>query len=288
MRRSLLTVVICIGALAAPIAQAPKAFEVASIRPTADQGGAQVGAGVQITQRQVRLAGLSLRDYVAMAYGLRVRQVEAPDWLASTRFDVQATLPEGSNPNDLDEMMKTLLAARFKRRAHLDKREFPVYALESASGGIKLVKVADEPAPAADAPVAAVGAGSAAGIMVDLGGGSSYAFASNKLEIKKLTMEVLADTLTMFVDRTVVDMTRTPGRFDGTFEVTPEDYQGMLIRSAVNNGIVLPAPALRMLDTASIASLVDALRRAGLSLESRRAPLDVVIVDSIDKAPSEN
>jgi uncharacterized protein (TIGR03435 family) len=287
MKRHLLTFVICTVAAAGLTGQTRRAFEVASVRASADTGPA-VGAGVQITQRQVRFSGLSLRDYIGIAYSVRARQVEGPDWMAGARFEISATLPEGSKSDDLDEMLQTLLLDRFQLKAHLDKREFPVYGLEIAPDGVKLVKAADEPAAAADAPVAVAGAGSAQGIAVSMGDGSAYAFGNNKLEIKKLTMPALAETLTMFVDRPVVDMTKTAGRYDGTFEVTPEDYQGMLIRSAVNNGIVLPAPALRMLDTASIASLVDALRRAGLTLESRRAPLDVVIVDSVSRTPTEN
>ena len=288
MRRHLLTFVIVVAAVTALAAQTRRAFEVASVREATDQGGAQLGAGVQITQRQVRFSALSLRDYIGIAYGVRARQVEGPDWMANARFEIAATLPEGSKSDDLDEMLQTLLIERFQLKAHLDKREFPVYGLETTSGGLKLVKAADEPAAAVDAPVSVTGAGSAQGIVMNLGGGSSYSFANSRLDVKKLTMPVLAETLTMFVDRPVVDMTKVEGRYDATFTVTPEDYQTMLIRSAVNNGIVLPAPALRFLDTASIASLLDAMRAVGLTLESRRAPLDVVIVDSVQKAPSAN
>ena len=71
-------------------------------------------------------------------------------------------------------------------------------------------------------------------------------------------------------------------------DLTPEDFQGMMIRAAVANGVSLPAPALRLLDTASIGSLLDGLEQGGLSLNGRRAPLTVVVVDSIQRTPTEN
>jgi uncharacterized protein (TIGR03435 family) len=290
MTRHLLIFVIFVVAAATLAAQAGPTFEVASIRASADQGQAQVAAGVQITQRQVRFSALTLRDYVGIAYGVRARQVTGPDWISTTRFEIAATMPEGSNSEQLDDMLKALLIERFKLQAHKESREFPVYALEVAASGLKLVKIVEDPAavPAAGAPLTVAGSGSARGIAVDLGGGSSYAFGNNRLEGKKLTMAALAETLTGFVDRPVVDMTKTEGRFDVSFDVSPEDFQGMMIRAAVSAGIVLPAPALRLLDTAGIGSLLDSMDKAGLSMPGRRAPLDFIVVDSIDKAPTEN
>jgi len=56
----------------------------------------------------------------------------------------------------------------------------------------------------------------------------------------------------------------------------------------VNSGIALPPEALRLLDNARIDSVPDALRKIGLSLDARQAPLDVVVVDSAQRAPTEN
>lgn len=290
MIRRVLTIVMCGAATVALAAQGRPAFEVASVRASTDQGQAQVNAGVQITQRQVRFSALSLKDYVGIAYAVRARQVIGPDWIGSARFEIAATVPEGAKPDQLDGMLQSLLVDRFKLQAHKENREFAVYGLEVAAGGLKVTRSPEDTAaaPAADAPLTITGGGSNRGIAVDFGGGSSYAFANNRLEGRKLTMAQLAETLTQFVDRPVVDMTRLEGKYDVTLELSPEDYQGMLIRAAVSNGVVLPAPALRLLDTASIGSLLDALGQAGLAMPGRRAPLEVVVVDSIERAPTEN
>ena len=267
-------------------AQSPPAFEVASIHPSAAQTG-QVQAGLQITQAQVRIAYLSLRDYLAMAFRLRPYQISGPSWLPSARFDINAKLPDGVPPQQIPEMLQTLFADRFKLRTHLEKRDTPVYALRVAKSGLALEQVPADRDLKAGAFTAG-GSGSAAGIGVDLGRGSSYSLADNKFVGRKLTMVMLAQTLTPYVGRPVVDMTGAEGFYDLTLPVTQEDYQAMLVRSADAAGVALPAQALRLLETTSIDSLVESLRKAGLTLEQERAPLDMLVVDQIEKTPTEN
>ena len=62
----------------------------------------------------------------------------------------------------------------------------------------------------------------------------------------------------------------------------------MLIRSAVNAGLSLPPQAMRMLDGASTDPLSAPLQKVGLRLESRRGSLDVIVIDAMQKAPTEN
>jgi uncharacterized protein (TIGR03435 family) len=62
----------------------------------------------------------------------------------------------------------------------------------------------------------------------------------------------------------------------------------MMLRAALSSGSALPPQALRLLDSATIDSLQDALRKLGLSLDARRAPVDVVLVDSILMMPTIN
>ena len=63
----------------------------------------------------------------------------------------------------------------------------------------------------------------------------------------------------------------------------------MLIRSAVVAGIIHPPDVLRALDgSASPASHFDGLDKLGLKLVATRAPLDVLVIDSMLKSPTEN
>ncbi len=270
--------------------QAPPAFEVASIRPSSEQV-TQVSAGLRVAGSQVRVTGMSLKDYIGMAYGVKPQQIEGPDWLGQARFDLAATIPADGSAAQLEGMLQSLLADRFKMTMHREKKEFPVYALGVARGGAKLQPSAagPEPVTAEKQPEVNVAAGgSSAGVGADLGGGSSFMFGNNKLEVKKLTMTDFAEVLTRFVDRAVINETGLTGKYDATLELAPEDYMPVLIRSAVNAGVVLPPQALRMLDGANADPFSNPLRTVGLTLESRKAPLDVIVVDAIAKTPTEN
>src|SRR5215813_5930907 len=119
--------IICILAAALAFPQARREFEVASIRPVGDVPPAQINVGLHIDGAQVRITYLSLKDYIGMAYRLRINQVVGPDWLASQRFDIAAKLPDDAVRADVPEMLQALLADRFQMKAHRDMKEFPVY-----------------------------------------------------------------------------------------------------------------------------------------------------------------
>ena len=279
---------------AALVAQDPArlSFEVASIRPSAGTPQQAVAAGARIDGAQFRTAFLTLKDYIAMAYRLKLYQISGPDWIGSDRFDIAAKLPEGTLPSQTMGMMQTLLEERFQLKSHREKKEFPVYALEIAKGGFKMTE--SPPAPElenldARAPQAFTGTGSNQGVSINLGPGSSFTFANNKFEAKRLSMAMLVGTLERFLDRSIVNATKLNGVYDFSIDVTTEDYRSMLIRSAVVAGVILPPEALRVLDgSSSPASLFDGLEKLGLKLEPRKAPMDVLVVDSALKIPTEN
>ena len=261
-------------------------FEVASIRPSPDGPPATGAAGVQITKERVHFGFLSLRDYLMIAYGVPPQRVTAPDWVSTTRFDISATFPGGATPEQFPELVKNLLRERFKLQAHLEKRESPVYALELGPGGLKATRIPDE-APT-DAPLTITGSGSRDGVTADLGQGAYLEFKNDRFEAKRVTMKILAETLGRFVDRPILDMTNLEGRYDIKFAVAQEDYMPMLVRSAVNAGVTLPPQALAALDSPSMGSVENGLKSLGLVITPRRSPLDVLVVDSIEKAPTEN
>jgi len=248
-----------------------------------------VDVGLRLDGSQAHIVSLTLRDYVAMAYRVKAYQVTGPDWIASDRFDLNAKLPAGSSSDQIPEMVQGFLADRFGLKFHREQKELPVYALILGKTPLKLVKSA----PSADGAetkgaVSVNGSGSADGVSVNMGNGSYYTFKDGKFEIKKVTMAMLATVLERYVDRPMLNMTGLEGNYDLSVAVTEEDYRTMLIRAAVNSGIVLPPQALQLLDTGSIASLIDGLQQLGLKLDARKAPLDTIVVDQVLKTPTEN
>jgi uncharacterized protein (TIGR03435 family) len=289
IRATPLIVILWSGVLAA---QSAPQFEVASVRVSSEQPTTNAAAaGVHIAGSQVRIASLPLKDYVAIAYAVRPSQVIGPEWIGQSRFDVSANLPAGATRAEVPAMLQALLAERFAVKAHRESRESPVYALTVAKGGLKIRPSPPAPGePAVPGAVDVAGAGSAQGVNLDLGGGTTFTLADNAIEAKRITMTQLASTLTRFTDRTVVDETGLASgeRYDVTLMLTSEEYQATLIRSGVNAGIVLDPRALRFLDRLPSNPLGPALEQAGLTLDSRKSPLDVIVVDAASKTPSEN
>jgi len=290
------TLVCLLGAAAAwgqkePASAQPE-FEVASIRPSMPLvAGSDVKIGLHVDGAQIRCAQLSLSDYLGIAYKMKNYQISGVDWLKSERYDINAKLPEGATRDQIPEMLKSLLEKRFQMKLHHESKPFPVYALVVAKGGLKISALPDEGEETPEEARAGVDVkvqGGRSGVSLNLGKGSFFNFADNKIEGKKLTMLGLADMLARFMDRPVVDMTELKGRYDFTIEIAPEDYRAMMIRSAIAAGVQLPPEALRLLDGASDSSLHSALQGLGLKLESRKAPIDVLVVDRAEKMPTEN
>ena len=287
MLRLIVPAILAAAAAFGQTAGAKPEFEVASIRPSPPMGpGGHVGVGLHIDGALVRCTSLSLVDYIGMAYDVKIYQVTGPPWLTSERFDIAAKIPSGGQ-EQIRAMLQSLLADRFQMKMHREKKEMPVYALTAGKSGIRM-KEAETPSGDPPAGVSVTAVGGPGGVNVSLGGGSSFSFSNNRFEGKKLTMAGFADTLARFMDRPVVDLTGLTGAYDFTLDITAEDYRAMGIRSAMAAGVQLPPEALRLLETSSGDSLLAAVARLGLKLEPRKAPVDVLVIDRIEKTPTEN
>ena len=284
---------VCFAFLAAEAqtgSPAPAEFEVASVKPSTDAPDS-VNVGVHVDGAQVHIASFSLQDYIRVAYRVKNYQVVGPDWLGE-RFNVDAKLPQGATRDQVPEMLQSLLTSRFEMKMHRESKDFPVYALAVASGGAKLKESApdkaDDPASGGGGSTDVSASGGRGGVSINYGHGSYFTFAGDQLEAKKLSMVNFVDLLARFLDRPVVDRTGLTGNYDISIALTPEDYRAMLIQSAVSAGVKLPPQALQLLDGATDDSLYAALRNYGLKLDATKAPLDVLVIDHILKAPTAN
>ena len=271
-------------------------FEVASIKPSEKidaASGAQVHLGIQIDGAQLHANSFSLKDYIRIAYRVKDHQVVGPDWISTDRFNIHATLPAGASRDQVPEMLQALLEQRFQLKMHRGSKEFPVYAIVVAKDGASKLKESPLDPEVVDAsgrraPTDVQASGGRGGTSVKFGRGASFTFADNKLEAHKLSMQVFADTLTRYVERPVIDMTGLSGTYDIELQFTPEDYRVLLIRCAVSAGVTLPPEALMFLQGASDESIFKGLQTVGLKLEQRKAPLEVLLIDSVNKTPTEN
>ena len=173
---------------------------------------------------------------------------------------------------------------------HKEKKEFPVYALVVGKTPLKLKEAPPEDADQTDPKgvVSATGTGSEGGVSVNLGHGASYTFGGGHFAATKLTMTEFTLNIERFADRPILDMTDLKGRYDFAFDLTPEDSTAMMIRAAMASGVAIPPAGQRLLDASSPAALGDALQQIGLKLEARKAPLDSLVVDEMQKTPTAN
>jgi Protein of unknown function (DUF3738) len=117
--------------------RAASRFDVASVkRATADPG---VTPGLYEPEGRVAYRLAPMRLIIERAYNLKSSpQVEGPDWLDGERYDIDATLPEGTSKQHVPAMLRALLEQRFKLSAHTVTREAPTFALLVGEAGSKL------------------------------------------------------------------------------------------------------------------------------------------------------
>ena len=274
---------------AAPVAtqNAPR-FDIASIRATEPNTNAQGSIlGVRISGTQVRWGGMSLKDYIGIAYALDPPQVIAPDWTRDTRFEVVANLPPDGRREQIPLMLRTLLAERFQLKAHEELRQFPIYALTVGKGELKIKRTALNPNAPPPPVTEATGSGANNAVVIAMGPGT-WTLANNKLEVKNLTMADVALGLTRFSERKTLDMTGITDRVDFTLDLSQEDFGFAMMRAAFNNGYALGPQALKVLESAPSNVLGQYIATTGLVLEQRSAPLPVIVVDSVSKTPTDN
>jgi uncharacterized protein (TIGR03435 family) len=267
-------------------------FEVASIKPSIPGAQGQAIAGLHIDGAMVRYSALSLKLYLGMAYDLENYRISVPDWMASDRWDITAKLPDGSDPKQIPRMLQVLLRDRFQMKMHRETKEFPVYGLILGKGGLRLKEsssdraVEGDAAPKQNVSVAATASGT--GTVITYGNGSYLTLGDNKFEGKKLPMSTVAAALARFADRPVVDMTDLKGAYDFTMEFSPEDFRAMMIRAAIAQGSVVSPEVMKLVDASSGDTLFNAVEKLGLKLESRKAPMEMLVIDQAMKTPTEN
>jgi uncharacterized protein (TIGR03435 family) len=317
MRNSLAALVVLCVAVAAqvPDAHAP-AFNVASVKPAADPGMVPMiclvpcspGERLTVEGARVDIRYMSLSRLILTAYRLKPYQLSGPDWMKTQRFDILAKIPEGGSKDQVPEMLQWLLAERFKLAIHRENKEQPVYALVVGKNGQKL----QPPAPDADAPLPNMPGGrglytpggeasvDANGNVALTGGalgpmrGGRGADGGMKMDMLKISMSGLADLLTPHGDRPVVDMTDLEGVYRFTFVMIPPASSGDGGRKGGptgdgaggrdgGTGPGADAPRDIFGD-----ALFQALEKAGLKLEKSKAPVATIIVDHLEKTPTEN
>jgi uncharacterized protein (TIGR03435 family) len=248
-------------------AQAAPRFEAVSIRPnTSGDGRTSLGL------RGRTYAGTNTPIWMVLTSAFELgfqteRVVGAPDWTKAERFDLIATLPEGTGRAQLSEMLQAMLADRFHLAAHRETRDAPIYALVVARADGRL-------GPRLRPSTIDCEARRAAGAAVPTAADGKDPLCKSQIDSAIMgrgqRISELARMLAPFAERTVIDRTRLTGAFD--FDLTlPAQNAGKRPGEASVASANDPAGGI-------FTVLQDEL---GLKLEPARAPLEFVVVDRI-------
>jgi uncharacterized protein (TIGR03435 family) len=271
-------IVLALLAAVAALAQAPEpaAFEIASVKPSAPDGKDVTISGFAPSQFTVRNARLD--QIVSYAYStLDVQRiVGGPEWIRSDRFDIAARYPAGYSSSHVQEMLRGLLADRFKLRLHSETKQEGIYALVLARRDRRLgaqLRRTDVDCAALVAALAESGqtlSSPQPGRRTPCTGIQSLRGRSRAITASAITIAQLAEMLATASGRDVVDRTNLTGGFDVDLQWRHDVADAPVTQTnapAADNGVSLFTAVQEQL---------------GLRLEARRGPVQFLVIDYVE------
>jgi uncharacterized protein (TIGR03435 family) len=242
-------------------------FEAASVKksdpantnvPTMCRGGPGSTDPVLFTCVNTALGAL-----ITDAYEVQRYELIAPVWMkmggSVDGYDLSAKVPAGATKEQLQLMVRKLLEERFHLAVHREARNVDRYTLIAGKGKPKLNAPVEKPPNGRPYTSQFVG--------------GHIHFVTDRISMKGF-----AGFLTNMVNAPVEDQTNLSGEFAFTFDLAPDDRWPFYSPALAN---------LQKGDTTP--DVITALQeQLGLKLESKKGPLEVLVVDHADKIPSEN
>lgn len=318
MRVSRIVLTMAVSGIAAlsvaQTAQKP-AFEVASVKP--NKSGSLYSTSNGFVACRYVANNATLKMMITFAYRLHSgakeqilpfdRIILGPKWIETDHFDVEAKRGSTTDSIDMDRfllMVQSLLEDRFQLRTHWSKQDFPVYDLVVAKEGLKLHRSENQtqPPPPAPNPVLRC-SGTPVGppTFPPPSRGSrgtpppkpqiTYGASGISIDMRNLLVSQLISIVQPYMDRPIINKTDLTGSYEVKLRFSPERVGGAPVASSATNA---PASAGQAgppdaTDPSGISgpSIFTAIQELGLKLEPGKAPLDVLVIDSVSR-PSEN
>jgi uncharacterized protein (TIGR03435 family) len=293
-----LIAILPIGAFAQSAADASR-FEVASVRPVGAQnrfaGNISGGPGSNDPER-ITFTGVPMMRLLMSAYGIPLAagsrlqtfgvfsdQISGPAWIENECYDITAKVPSGATEDQVHHMLQKLLAERFGLKLHHEPREVSGYELVVAKNGPKLkpASEANPPSPASGTPGKPV-LDNGYPVVQSVSGTRFFSVddeGSMRVTGKNQSVSDLIPTIITSLNdgKRVVDKTGLTGKYDFKMNL------------AIDGGFRRPGlPPLTPDDPVGpdIFSALD--KYLGLKLQKAQMPIDVLVIDHLDKAPTEN
>lgn len=260
--------------------------------------------GAPADASKVEFYGKSLQELIMLAYHVKIYQISGPDWLGDKRFDVEATLPEGTTADEVPAMLRTMLEDRFKLVARREMKNRAVLVLKVAKGGPKL--------RTAIATVGVSGATGGPGLTRETPVGamriSDNGHDGSTLTFTSISMDGLAEVLTYLLhggydnglalknvteDEDVWQVVVNDTGLKGTYQVSiNSSLVGSIAETRImddtfgssetsTRDVLGPAQAIDEGDPMTFASLA----RQGLEVKRESARMEVLVVSHAEKRP---
>jgi uncharacterized protein (TIGR03435 family) len=295
-------------------------LDMAKLAATVQQGGEMPKLGARIDGARAEYTYMAIKELIATAYKVKPYQITGPDWIGTQRFDIVAKMPEGASKDDAPKMLQTLLEDRLKLAVHRESKEHPVLALLVGKGGPKMKASEETPQPidptvplkpgesqldTPEGPIRMSVDMKNGAFTMNMGAKGIVHYSVDRatmmmhLEASMVTMEGFADMLTQFSvmagggsGPTVKDLTELKGNYQVAMEFSLADMMNMA-RAQGMDVPALPAsptaaPGVAASDPSGGASLTGAVQAMGLKLEQRKAMVEQLVVDHVEKTPTEN
>jgi uncharacterized protein (TIGR03435 family) len=272
---------------------ASPAFEVASVKPAAPNSppGGRGGPGTP-DPSLITYSSFPLQIVLLRAFDIKPYQLSGPSWISSERYDIRAKLPEGASKEQVPAMFRNLLVERFGMKFHHETRDLPAYEMVIAKGGLKM----KESAGVTDLPLEQKSQGEGKPPMLattkdkegetQLPEGRKGAIVMGlgghlRISARMQSAEDIAQMFGNRAGRPVINKTGLIGTYDFNLNFSPDNSPG---GTAVNSS---GAPLAELKDDAPPPFLV-AIESLGLKLIPVKVPTDVIVIDHIEKVPTEN
>jgi uncharacterized protein (TIGR03435 family) len=218
---------------------------------------------------------------VLTAYDVPIYRLSDPDDRLMPLVEVEAEMPANTTRQQFNVMLQNLLADRLGLKVHWAGKEIVMYALVVAKGGPKLKPAAPDSPQANDDgcggancrlgpdgfPIPPPGNSP----WVGAGAGGKMVMRGHNQTIEELGRAIGPRTL----DGPLNDATGLTGKYDYTI------FWSMTAQTAALDPLAAGEP-----DGPSIFEAVE--QQLGLKIEKRKGPEQVLVIDHVEKKPTEN
>ncbi len=290
-------------------------FEVASVRPSGPaakrtpqipSGRISGGPGTTDPER-ISYERVAFQQLLMAAYGVQRDQIKGPDWATTddingaARFDISAKVPPGTTKEQVATMLQNLLKERFQLALHHETAQFSGYALVVAKGGSKLK---ESRGPLNESERTRSGPGGPVDLEAEKDGfpqvfpgrnmGGTFKDGVVRIRFRDYPLFDLTQQLSIALGAHLTNRTGLGGKYDFTLEFMPPEngfIVGIRVTLPLAPGQIAPlnkdGPNPVQLDAVPIISSAME-KQLGLKLEGTKIVVDTLVIDHVEKTPTEN